>query len=109
MKRKKWTREEMRWAEKMVDNAGKYNKGLAKAPDRLSWDIKWFRQKLQLSQEELSKKLGVSRTYISHVENAHWLPSYEFIKMLDEMISSTHLRSVYLLYMEMGINDKVRK
>ncbi|GAQ94426.1 helix-turn-helix [Thermodesulfovibrio aggregans] len=38
-------------------------------------EIKWFRQLLGLTQEQMAKTLGVTQSYISHLERGKKIPN----------------------------------
>ena len=58
----------------------------------------YFRKSLGLSQLEFSKKAGLSRSYITHVETEKVNPSFEFLLK----ISSTYNLSINWLLFENG-------
>lgn len=65
--------------------------------------IRAFREHKSLSQEDIEKRTGLMRTYISRVENGHTVPSLETI----EKIARALEMPVYLLFYDAG--DKARK
>lgn len=65
--------------------------------------IRALREHKNLSQEDIEKRSGLLRTYLSRVENGHTVPSLETI----EKIARALEMPVYLLFYDAG--DKARK
>lgn len=45
-------------------------------------NLKEFREKNRITQDELSKEINVSKSYISKIESGFQNPSFEFIKKI---------------------------
>lgn len=53
----------------------------------LATNIKYYRYKLNLSQEKFCNKFNYSRTYINEVENAKRSPSLEWLEQMADNLN----------------------
>jgi DNA-binding XRE family transcriptional regulator len=52
---------------------------------KLGYLIRGIRSKLNMTQKDFSKELGITRTYLSKIEKGHVLPSRKILKKLEQM------------------------
>lgn len=48
-----------------------------------------FRKRLGFTQEELAKKAGISRAYLTNLESGKYTPSLEVARRLSEVLKSS--------------------
>jgi len=60
----------------------------AKLPKIISKRIKKLRGELELTQEDLAEKVGVSRVYIGYVEQGRNTPSLEILEKIAKALKS---------------------
>ncbi|MFC1510142.1 helix-turn-helix domain-containing protein [Candidatus Omnitrophota bacterium] len=63
------------------------------------------RKKKKLTAEDLAKKMGVDRTYISKIENKNYFPSSSKIKKLFDSLNDTAVVDAYMSNKYPGFDD----
>ncbi len=58
----------------------------AKLPKALGKRIQKFRKNTELTQEELSEKIGISRAYMGFIEQGRYSPSLEVLEKIAKVL-----------------------
>jgi len=58
----------------------------AKLPKALGKRIQKFRKNTELTQEELSEKIGISRAYMGFIEQGRYSPSLEVLEKISKVL-----------------------
>lgn len=64
--------------------------------------IKEIRKEKGMTQEELSDKSNISRSYLSDVENGRYNPSITFLKSISDSLSDGNAyecKAIYLMFL----------
>ncbi len=71
----------------VLDN--KYMRKNAKLPKVLGKKIQKRRKELELTQEELGYKVGISRAYMGYIEQGRYAPSLEVLEKISRVLKSS--------------------
>lgn len=58
----------------------------AKLPKALGKKVQKFRKNTNLTQEELSEKIGISRAYMGFIEQGRYSPSLEVLEKIAKVL-----------------------